>query len=195
MAIQNPLRAPDKPVAKPVPAPAHPATPATAVTPPAPAPAPAKPTVDISEIESGMIMLSPELADVAAPVNARNEKQQAMDKRVKKLHDLTKAAVSAGMPVSAWSDKVKAGIVATYFMEPDKTTDLKKLVDRAVTFHGVAVKWGTPFKATPALVTKYKLPEHYTGREVISFAIVDKRPRATSGGKPVSEVITEKSGK
>ena len=140
---------------------------------------------ELEFISGGAFMLTPELASPTTPVRARNEKQQAMDRKVKEMHGTW---VKGGKPTS-WDAMVKAGTVATYFTEPEKSADLHKLITRAVALHGVRSKFGTPFKVTEAHVARYGLPQHYLGREAISFAIMDKRPRATSDGKSASEII------
>lgn len=150
---------------------------------------PAKPEMSVADIDGGFI-LTAELATVSAPVRARNDKQRAMDKKVKELHALW---IKASKP-STWDAMVKGGAVATYFVEPDKSADLHKLITRAVSFHGLRSRMGTAFKVTEAHVAKFKLPAEYLGREAISFAILDKRPRATSDGKSASAIIADKQG-
>lgn len=145
---------------------------------------PAKPEVTIDDINGGF-MLTADFATQSAPVRARNERQQAMDKRVKELHALW---VKANKP-SNWDAMVKAGVVATYFSEPDKSAGFHQLINRAVAFHSLRARMGTSFKVTEKLIAQHGLPKEYLGREVISFAVLDKRPRATSDGKPASEVI------
>lgn len=193
-----------------VPAPAAPPAPIqtpsapvapVAATPPAPVQTPeeqakakvkaeavAKEKAELDFINGGVIMLSPELAEASAPVRARSDKQVAMDGKVETLHGLW---VKANKP-NTWDKMVGAKCVATYFSEPERSADLHKLIDRAATFHKVRVRYGTPFKATEKLVSQYKLPENYVGREVISFAIMDKRPRATSGGKDAAAIVADK---
>lgn len=141
-------------------------------------------TLSLNDIESGAFMLPAELSDTAAPVRARNEKQQAMDKKVKELHA---AWLRAGKP-NTWANMVAGKTVATYFTEPDKSAELHKLINRAVALHGVRARMGTSFRVTEKHVAAYGLPAHYLGREAISFAVMDKRPRATSDGKPAAEV-------
>lgn len=149
-----------------------------------PAPKPeAKPEVKTDDglsldfIGTGGFMLAPELATAAAPVRARSDKQKKMDEVVAKLH---KAWVAAGKP-NTWEKMVAGRCVTTYFVEPDKAADLHKLINRAVTFHGLRSRMGTSFKVTSAHVSKYNLPANYEGREAVSFAILDKRPRSASG--------------
>jgi hypothetical protein len=163
-----------------VPAPA----PAAPVETPAPAAKQEKATVDLGFI-NGAVMLDPTLAEASAPVRARSEKQMAMDTQVEKLHGVW---VAAGKP-STWEKMVAGKTVATYFSEPELSSDLKKLIDRAVSFKGVRARYGTSFTATPELVKRFSLPDTYVGREVISFAVMDKRARTTSGGKTAAEIV------
>lgn len=172
-------------------APAKPNTPAAPAA-PANGTAPAKPeaeSLSLNDITSGAFMLPAELAESSAPVRARNEKQQAMDNKVKELHA---AWIKAGKP-STWAKMVEGKTVATYFVEPDKSAELHKLINRAVALHGVRSRLGTSFRVTEKHVAAYGLPKHYVGREAISFAIMDKRPRATSDGKPAAEVVNNPS--
>lgn len=124
----------------------------------------------------GVVMLAPALASESAPVRARSEKQTKMDEVVEKLHKAWKAG---GTP-SQWGKLVEAHLVATYFVNPKAAAELKRLINRAVAFHGVRARWGTPFLATEQLVTKHGLPKEFVGREVVSFAVMDKRPRTTT---------------
>lgn len=166
--------------------PATPAAPAPAATPApaaaAPAPVPAD-EIELDFIKSGGLTLAPELAAQAAPQRQRSDKQAAMDERCQALHD---AWIKAGNP-SVWAKMVEGKAVATYFTEPQKSANLHKLVTRAVNYLGYRVRWGTSFKATEALIKKYNLPTEYLGREVVSFAVMDKRPRATNGSTTESK--------
>src|SRR5579859_5644420 len=134
-------------------------------------------------------MLTPELASQSAPVRARSDKQREMDKKVSELHALSTTAKKDGKAIATWDDMVRAKIVVTYFVEPDKAAELHKLISRSVAFLGLRARMGTAFKATEKLVKTYSLPEHYVGREVVSFAVLDKRPRGTSDGKKAAEVV------
>jgi len=146
-----------------------------------------KPALDLSFITSGAVTLAPELAAESAPVRSRSDHQRAMDDVVDKLHKVW--STSDDKPTD-WTKLVAAKCVATYFIEPEKVTELKKLITRAVGYHeGTRARFGTSFKATAELIRKYNLPEAYLGREVVSFAILDKRPRATSGGKTAKDII------
>lgn len=161
----------------------------TAPKTPVPAPAPATPSANgkpadkpadsltTDFIASGAFMLPAELSTATAPVRARNEQQRAMDTQVKGLY--TKWQQN-GKPTT-WDAAVKAGVVATYFIAPDKAPAFKKLITRAVAFTaGTRVRWGTQFKVTEKHVTAFKLPADYLGREAISFCIAAKRERASS---------------
>jgi hypothetical protein len=151
-------------------------------------------TLSLDDINGGGFMLAPELASVAAPVRARSDKQKAMDSKVKELHDKW---LKASKP-TVWDKMVSARVVATFFSPPELSAEYKKLVRTAVAFHDLRVKWGTPFTMTEKLRNTWKerfgipIPEHYVGREVISYAVMDKRPRGTSEGKSASEVVAEK---
>jgi len=166
--------------------PSAPAAPATDTKPTTPAAA-AKPELAVDFISDGAFLLTAELAGTTAPVRARNDKQRAMDTKVKELHA---AWVKAGKP-STWDAMVKAQVVATYFTEPDKTAELHKLINRAVTFHTLRVRMGTPFRVTEAHIKRFGLPPQFLGREAVSFAVLDKRPRATSDGKPAGDKVTQ----
>lgn len=172
----------------------HPVTSKTAEQKPAEQkPAEQKPEtkeLSLAEVTSAF-MLPTELADSSAPVRARSEKQTAMDKKVDELH---KAWVKAGKP-STWAKMVEHHTVVTYFVEPDKAAELHKLVNRAVTFLGLRSRMGTSFLITDKHTERFHLPKEYVGREAISFAIMDKRPRATSDGKPASQVIANHADK
>lgn len=156
-----------------------------------PATAPEKPALELDFISGGAYMLAAELASQSAPVRARGEKQQAMDKKVKELH----AAWIKGGRETTWEALVKSGAVATYFVDPQLSADLHKLINRAVTFHGLRVRMGTSFKVTEAHIRKFNLKPQYLGREAVSFAIMDKRPRGTSDDTPASELISKPADK
>jgi hypothetical protein len=153
--------------------------------------------LDIASVEADAFMLAPVFAEVSQPVNARPEKQVAMDTKVAQLHKLW---ISKGKPNGNWQSVVAAGVVATYFMEPQHSGELKALINRAVKLHDVSVRWGSSFVMTEerrAAFAKHgvSIDDKYVGREVISFVIKDKRERATSDGKTGGEVVSEKSAK
>jgi hypothetical protein len=172
------------PVTKPGTPAAKPGTPAATTAPVPVAPAKAELTTDF--ISESAFMLAPELASQTMPTRARSEKQHQMDVQVARLHAVW---VKASKP-STWDAMVKGGAVATYFVQPELAADLHKLISRAITFHGLRARMGTAFKVTDKHVVQYHLPAEYLGREAVSFAVLDKRPRATSGGKPAA-VITK----
>lgn len=153
----------------------------TAAKPTETKPTETKPKADELSLDfiGGAVILTSDLAVQTAPKNQRSEKQSKMDEVVKRLHT---AWVNAGR-ASQWPKMVESKVVATYFVEPNKSAELKRLINRAVTFHNVRARFGTSFVATEALVTKHNLPKEYIGREVISVAIMDKRPRTTSESK------------
>lgn len=150
---------------------------------------PAKPEVTVDMI-GGAFMMPAALAETSAPVRARSDKQRAMDTKVGELHKLW---ISKGRPSATWDKLTGAGVVATYFMSPELSEGLKTLVNRSCTFLGVRARWGTPFVVTEALLRQFpQIPAEKLGNEVISFAILDKRERATNGqGKPAAAVVAE----
>lgn len=165
---------------------AAPAPKTAAAGPATPAPvAPEKPALSADFISGGGFILAPELAEQSAPKNARNERQTAMDLTVSQMHEMW---VKAGRP-NTWAKMVEGKTVKTYFVDPTQAGDLKKLVNSAVSLHDVRVRWGTPFKATDKMVKAYNLPAEYLGREVISFAIMDKRPRGTANGQTAAAIV------
>ena len=145
--------------------------------------------LDLDFIESGAFTLTPELTSQAAPQRARSDKQRKMDAVVERLHNHWK---SVGGP-SQWGKLVETKCVTTYFVQPDRAAELKKLINRAGAFHDVAIRYGSSFLATEHMVKKFNLPETYVGREVISFAARDRRPRAKNGtkGTPQAEAKPE----
>ncbi|HVH71547.1 MAG TPA: hypothetical protein VNB49_10605, partial [Candidatus Dormibacteraeota bacterium] len=122
------------------------------------------------------VMLDPELTKTSAPQRERSERQQQMDATVAKLHEHW---AKVGKP-SVWGKMVETKSVATYFVAPDKAGDLRKLINRAGTLHGLRIRYGSEFAVSEKLRERYNLPENYVGRTVVSFAVMDKRPRATT---------------
>ena len=143
--------------------------------------------LDLDFIESGAFTLTPELTSQAAPQRARSDKQRKMDAVVERLHKHWK---SVGGP-SQWGKLVETKCVTTYFVQPDQAAELKKLINRAGAFHDVAIRYGSSFLATEHMVKKFNLPEAYVGREVISFAARDRRPRAANGTKGTTQAETK----
>ena len=177
-------RTPEPPVQR------HQTTPPTPPAPPAaPAPAAPKPTVpeQPKPVESKPTWDAPifladdaELIKATAPRNARNDEQRKMDDAVKSLHSKW---VAAGRP-SQWPVMVSKGCVATIPVEPQHAAKLKAVINRAATLHGVAPRWGTPVLVTEEFIRKQAargvvIPAHYLGREMVSFAVRDKRDRKT----------------
>jgi len=158
----------------------------TTTAPVAATPEPPKPELVASFITTGGFMLPADLSEETAPVRARSDKQTAMDAKVKELHT---AWVKAGKP-STWDGQSK--VAATYFIQPDLAADLHKLVNRAVSYHGLRVRMGTPFKVSEKHVSRYGLPANYLGREAVTFAVLDKRPRTTPATKPAGGAATQK---
>lgn len=142
---------------------------------------PAKPVVATSFI-SAPVMLADDadMIKASAPRNARSEEQRAMDTVTRDLHAKW---VKAAKPTK-WADAVTAKVVATYFVNPDQVSTLKGFVNRAVTLNGTRVRFGTEMTVTETIVRKYGLPETELGKSIISFAVMDKRPRETT--KPVA---------
>lgn len=123
----------------------------------------------------GFTLEDADMAAAAAPVRARSDEQQAMDEVVRKMNAHWK---SANGPTT-WPNLVAAKCVTTYFVEPDKTASIKKLIDRAASLLGIRIRYGTSFLADEKLVAKFSLPAEYLGREVISFAAPDKRQQGS----------------
>ena len=137
----------------------------------------AKAEADELDFLAAPVILSPELVRESAPQNARNPRQVKMDETVKRLHD----AWSKANGPSTWGAAVNAKVVATYFVEPEKAADVKKLVTKAGRFHHVTIRWGTSFKATEEIVKRHALPANYVGREVLSFFVKTTRTVAKNG--------------
>jgi hypothetical protein len=153
-------------------------------TPEQPTPQPST-DLDLDFLATGGMMLAEALASETQPVRARSDRQQVMDVKVKALHS---AWVDKNKP-GDWNALVKAGVVATYFVEPDKSARFKQYVNRAALLHGVRVRWGSSFVVTKQHIEKFNLPAEFEGREAIAFAILDKRPRpASTNGQQPTEV-------
>jgi hypothetical protein len=126
-------------------------------------------------------ILSPEMGKISAPQRARDDKQVKMDATVAKLHEKW---VKAGRP-STWGAMVNAGTVATYFIAPENASAHKKLITRAAQIpdSGMRIRWGKSYPVTAQLAGKYNLPPEYVGREVVSFAVMDRRTAPARGSK------------
>jgi hypothetical protein len=97
----------------------------------------------------------------AAPTRERSEQQKAVDKVIPQLHA---AWVAAGKPTN-WTKMRR--VIAKYPVAPENAAALKYLIRRAADLHGLRAKFGS------AVRTK-------DGKEIVAFAIMDKRPRETS---------------
>lgn len=149
---------------------------------------PAKPEgLDVAFLTDGGMILAEALASETQPIRARNDRQQVMDAKVNQLHKLW---LSKGKP-SDWNSMVRAKVVATYFPEPDKSTEFKKYVNRAVLLHGVRVRWGSSFVVTLQHIEKFNLDKSLLGHEAISFAILDKRETKKADEKKSDEKKSE----
>lgn len=166
----GPTPVPTAPAATP---PAAPQSNATALktdaTPTAPAAAPV--------LAAFVLKPDTELLKVTAPRNQRSAEQIAMDATVKDFHSKW---VKANRP-SQWGAMASAGVVATFFSDPDKSAKLKQIINRAAGLHEVRIRWGTAFVLTPDFVGKQRaagvaIPDTAIGKEAISFAVMDKRP-------------------
>lgn len=105
--------------------------------------------------------VSETLAAKAAPTRTRDEKQMKMDAVVKQVHN---DWVLKGKP-AAWANMPKAA----YAVDPKAVEALQYLINRAASFHGLAVRYGNPVRDSE-------------GRQVVVFAIRDRRPRETKNG-------------
>ena len=154
--------APSKPESKPE-------APKTDATPTAPATAP--------ELAPYVLKPDTELLKVTAPRNQRSAEQIAMDTTVKAFHAKW---VAANRP-SQWNVMASAGVVATFFSDLNKGSNLRRIINRAAGLHEVRIRWGTSFVLTPEFVAKQRaagvaIPDTAIGKEAISFAVMDKRP-------------------
>ncbi len=129
--------------------------------------------LDLDFIATGSFILAADLTKVSAPQRERSPKQAAMDTKVKGMHDHW---IAVGRP-SQWGRLVETKCVTTYFVTPDRSAEIKKLVNRAVALHGTRARYGSSFVVTPEMQGRFNLPESYIGREAISFAVMDKRER------------------
>lgn len=120
---------------------------------------------------SAPVTLAASLAQTSQPKRSRSEKQEKMDAVAAKAH---KTWTDAGRP-SQWGAMVNANTVLTYFVDPELSADLKSLITKAAAFHGTRARFGSSFALTPDMVKTHNLPEDHIGREVVNFAIVDKR--------------------
>jgi hypothetical protein len=124
-----------------------------------------------------------ELESKTAPARARDERQQAIDGVVAKLHaDWT----AKGKP-AAWDKMPKV----SYPVTPAAAGDLRKAINRAAEFHGIAVRFGTPVPVVREVPNPRRSEPGQPATvkanlTMVVFAAKDKRPRkpstaATSG--------------
>lgn len=119
--------------------------------------------------------LAPEadLIKASAPRNTRSDEQKAMDKVVSDYH---KKWIAEGKPTQ-WPTLASKKCVATYVVEPSDVTKIKQYVNRATALHDVRARYGSQVTVTESMLKKYGMPDNYLGRQVVTFAIMDKRPR------------------
>jgi hypothetical protein len=113
---------------------------------------------------------------LAQPKLERKPEQIAMDKVAERAHE---AWVKAGCP-GAW-DKMP---VITYYLDPTHVEGFKYLIRRATDFHGTRPRFGSPARVTKKLIAEMTaagtpIPPEYEGREILAWAVLDKRPRPT----------------
>lgn len=144
-----------------------------------PADKPAEKPSEESKLASSFLAaplnLAPEAALIkaSAPRNSRSDEQKAMDKVVADYH---KVWVTTGK-LTAWPALVSAKAVATYIVEPADVAKIRQYINRATALHNVRARYGTPVTVTPPMAKQYGMPDNFVGREVISFAVMDKRTR------------------
>lgn len=130
-----------------------------------------------------ILLDSPDLLKATAPRNARSDEQRAMDAVVATAH---KTWIDAGKP-DKWADLAAKRCVKSYFCEPAEAAKLKQYANRAAVLHNVRIRYGTSVTVTPEFRAKRpQVPEAYLGREIISFAVMDKVVRkvtVTDDGK------------
>lgn len=102
-----------------------------------------------------------ELASLAAPTRARDEKQVAIDKVVQGLHV---AWETTGKP-DKWAQMPKA----SYHVPPQAADTVAMLVRRAASFYGYSAKFGKPVRDAQGLT-------------IVVFAVRDSRKRVAKTG-------------
>jgi hypothetical protein len=102
-----------------------------------------------------------ELASLAAPTRARDERQVAIDKVVQGLHV---AWETTGKP-DKWAQMPKA----SYHVPPQAADTVAMLVRRAANFYGYSAKFGKPVRDAQ-------------GMTIVVFAVRDSRKRAVKAG-------------
>lgn len=139
-------------------------------------PAEASDELSLDFLAEGGVILAEALTAETMPVRARNERQQVLDRKVKAAHENWTAKGKPG----DWNSQVKAGVVVTYFPAPDKSAELKRLINKAADFHGVRVRYGSSFVVTEAHISRFNLKPELLGHEAVSFAVLDKKARTTA---------------
>jgi hypothetical protein len=118
---------------------------------------------------AGAVAAPAQIRTAAAPKIERKPEQMAMDKVAARAHA---SWVGAGRP-AAW-EKMP---VITYFLDPTQVEGYKYLIRRAVDFHGTRVRFGAPARVTKKLIHEAGLQPEFEGREILAWAVLDKRPR------------------
>lgn len=139
-------------------------------------PAEAADELSLDFLAEGGVILAEALTAETMPVRARNERQQVLDRKVKAAHENWTAKGKPG----DWNSQVKAGVVVTYFPAPDKSAELKRLINKAADFHGVRVRYGSSFVVTEQHIQRFNLKPELLGHEAVSFAVLDKKARTTA---------------
>lgn len=139
-------------------------------------PAEASDELSLDFLAEGGVILAEALTAETMPVRARNERQQVLDRKVKAAHENWTAKGKPG----DWNSQVKAGVVVTYFPAPDKSAELKRLINKAADFHGVRVRYGSSFVVTEQHISRFNLKPELLGHEAVSFAVLDKKARTTA---------------
>lgn len=129
-----------------------------------------------------------EVRELAAPRAERKPEQLAMDKVAERAH---KAWIEADRP-NAWPKMP----VVTYYLPPTHIEGYKYLIRRACDFIGARPKFGTPARVTKTLMAALakkgvNLPADYEGREILAWAVMDKRPRPTTNTAPATTPATD----
>ena len=146
--------------------------------------------LDLDFVSGGAFTLSADLAKESAPQRERNAKQQAMDKVVQAAYDIW---ASSGKPTT-WARLMETQSVKSYFVQPDQASEIKRLINSAVKLHEVRARYGSEFAVGETHIEKYNLPPDYLGRTVISFAVMDKRPRAAAVNGDGTSVNGDENG-
>lgn len=101
-----------------------------------------------------------QLASMAAPMRARDERQVLIDATVAEVHA---EYVAAGKP-SKWAQMPKRA----YHVNPKAADTLRMMIRRAAAYHGLSVKFGSSVRDP-------------SGREIVVFAPRDQRVKTARG--------------